>query len=74
MRYCEAVITSDAPLMIQTKFYCDWQDRIYQSASECFNECSPLLISKSDAYFLVLLVFSLFVLFLVLVLMKVVLE
>ncbi len=74
MRYCEAVITSDASSMIQTKFYCDWRDQLYSSASECFNECSSLLISKSDAYFIVLLVFSLFVLFLVLALVKVVLE
>ncbi len=73
MRYCEAVITSDGP-MIQTKFYCDWNDTLYSSASECFHQCSSLLISKSDAYFLVLLVFSLFVLFLVLALAKVVLE
>jgi len=74
MRYCEAVITSDLPGVINTRFYCDWQDRIYGSASECFNQCSPLLISKSDAYFLVLLVFSLFVLYLVLALVKVALE
>jgi hypothetical protein len=74
VRYCEAVITSDLPGVINTKFYCDWNSQLYQSASECFSQCSPLLISKSDAYFLVLLVFSLFVLFLVLALMKVVLE
>jgi hypothetical protein len=74
MRYCEAVITSDLPGVINTGFYCDWRDQLYSSASECFRECSPLLISKSDAYFLVLLVFSLFVLFLVLALVKVVLE
>ena len=74
MRYCEPVITSVVPGVINTRFFCDWNSRLYQSASECFNQCSPLLISKSDAYFLVLLVFSLFVLFLVLALAKVVLE
>jgi len=68
------VITSDLSGVINTKFYCDWNSQLYQSASECFSQCSSLLISKSDAYFLVLLVFSLFVLFLVLALMKVVLE
>jgi hypothetical protein len=74
MRYCEAVIQGSGIGGIHTRFYCDWQDTIYGSASECFNQCSPLLISKSDAYFIVLLVFSLFVLFLVLALAKVVLE
>jgi len=74
MRYCEAVIHSSLPGMIETKFYCDWRDQLYSSASQCFSECSPLLISKSDAYFIVLLVFSLFVLFLVFALAKVVLE
>jgi len=74
MRYCEAVISSDFPGVINTRFYCDWRDQLYSSASQCFSECSPLLISKSDAYFIVLLVFSLFVLFLVLALAKLVLE
>jgi len=74
MRYCEAIFVSDIPGAVETRFFCDWNSQLYQSASECFNQCSPLLISKSDAYFLVLLVFSLFVLFLVLALAKVVLE
>lgn len=74
MRYCEAVITSDPSGVINTRFYCDWNSQLYNTASECFNQCSSLLISKSDAYFIVLLVFSLFVLFLVLALVKVVLE
>jgi len=74
MRYCEAVITSDPLGMINTRFYCDWNSQIYTDASRCVAECSTLLISKSDAYFIVLLVFSLFVFFLVLALMKVVLE
>ncbi len=74
MRYCEAVITSDHPRVISTKFYCDWRDQLYSSASECFRECSPLLISKSEASFIVLLVVSLFVLGLVLLLAKAVVE
>jgi hypothetical protein len=74
MRYCEAVITSRGPRLIDTAFYCDWQDRLYSSASECFNNCSPLLISKSDASFIVLLVFSLFVLGLVFGVVKAVVE
>jgi len=73
MRYCEAIVWSSSG-MIETKFYCDWRDQLYSDASRCFYECSPLLISKSDAYFIVLLVFALFVLFLVLALAKVVLE
>jgi len=73
MRYCEAVI-QDSSEGFNTVFYCDWNGVIYSSASQCFSECSSLLISKSDAYFIVLLVFSLFVLFLVLALAKVVLE
>jgi len=74
MRYCEAVIGSSRSSVIYTQFYCDWSGQLYASASECFDQCSSLLISKSDAYFIVLLVFSLFVLFLVLGLLKVVLE
>jgi len=74
MRYCEVVIQSSLSGMIETKFYCDWRDQLYSDASQCFHECSSLLISKSDAYFIVLLVFALFVLFLVLALAKVVLE
>jgi hypothetical protein len=73
MRYCEALIQSSG-IRINTVHFCDWNGVIYSSASECFNQCSSLLISKSDAYFIVLLVFSLFVLFLVLALAKVVLE
>jgi len=74
MRYCEAVFQSSFPRLIETRFYCDWNDTLYVSASECVSRCSPLLISKSDAHFIVLLVLSLFVLFLVSLLMKVVLE
>ncbi len=74
MRYCEAVITSELPGVINTKFYCDWRDQLYSSASECFRECSSLLISKSEASFLILLVLSLFVLSLVILLAKAVVE
>jgi len=74
MRYCEAVITSELPGFINTKFYCDWNGVLYSSASECFDNCSPLLISKSEASFIVLLVFSLFVLGLVFGVVKAVVE
>jgi hypothetical protein len=74
MRYCEAVISSSFPDVVRTEFYCDWKDRLYSSASECFRDCSPLLISKSEASLILLLVLSLFVLFLVLLLAKAVLE
>jgi hypothetical protein len=74
MRYCEPIIQGNALRGINTYFYCDWKDRLYSSASECFNNCSPLLVSKSDVHFIVLLVASLFVLVIVSFLMKVVLE
>ncbi len=74
MRYCQAIVQSSRPGMIETRFYCDWQDKLYSSASECFRECSSLLISKSEASFLILLVFSLFVVGLVLLLAKAVVE
>jgi hypothetical protein len=74
MRYCEAVLSSPLPGMIETKFYCDWRDQLFSSVSECFVQCSPLMISKSEASFLVLLVFSLFVMGLVLGIVKVVVE
>ena len=59
---------------IRTEFFCDWNGYLYQSVSECFLECSPLLISKSEASFIVLLVFSLFVLGLVFGIIKAVVE
>jgi len=75
MRYCEAVISSSSSSgVITTEFYCDWKDRLYSSASECFRDCSSLLISKSEASLILLLVLSLFVLFLVFLLAKAVLE
>jgi hypothetical protein len=74
VRYCEPVISSDLLGRIRTEFYCDWNDHLYQSASECFRECSSLLISKSEASFLILLVFSLFFLGLVFLLAKAVVE
>jgi hypothetical protein len=73
MRYCEAVIQSSQSV-IETHFYCDWKGVFYTSPSECFAQCSSLLISKSEASFIVLLVFSLFVLGLVLGIVKAVLE
>jgi hypothetical protein len=74
VRYCEPVVSSDILGRIRTEFYCDWNDQLYQSASECFRECSSLLISKSEASFLILLVVSLFVLGLVFLLAKAVVE
>ncbi len=74
MRYCQPVISSDFQGAINTRFYCDWNDILYSSASECFHECSSLLISKSEASFLILLVLSLFVLSLVILLAKAVVE
>jgi hypothetical protein len=74
MRYCEAVLSSPLPGMIETKFYCDWRDQFFLTAYECFVQCSPLMISKSEASFLVLLVFSLFVLGLVFGVVKAVVE
>jgi hypothetical protein len=59
---------------INTVHFCDWNGVIYSSASECFSSCSSLLISKSEASFIVLLVFSLFVLGLVLGIVKAVVE
>jgi len=74
LRYCQAVVSSDLLGRIRTEFYCDWNDHLYQSASECFRECSPLLISKSEASFIVILVFSLFALGLVFGIIKAVVE
>ncbi len=69
MRYCEALVQGE-----NTVHFCDWNLQLYSDPVQCFTECSSLLISKSDAYFIVLLVFALFVLFLVMALAKVVLE
>jgi hypothetical protein len=73
LRYCEALIQSSDG-SINTVHYCDWNGVIYSSASECFSQCSSLLISKSEASFIVLLVFSLFVLGLVFGIVKAVVE
>jgi len=67
-------VNSDNFGRIRTEFFCDWNGYLYQSVSECFLECSPLLISKSEASFIVLLVFSLFVLGLVFGIIKAVVE
>ncbi len=69
MRYCEALVQGE-----DTVHFCDWNLQLYSDPVQCFTECSPLLISKSDAYFIMLLVLSLFVLGLVLLLAKAVVE
>lgn len=65
MDYCFPVYDSPLPGVVRTQFFCDWNLQFYDSASECFRECSSLMISKSDASFIVILITSLFVLFLV---------
>ncbi len=74
MDYCVPVYSSPTPGVVETKFFCDWNLQIYTDPVQCFTECSSLLISKSDAYFIVLLVFSLFVLGLILLLAKAVVD
>jgi hypothetical protein len=74
LRYCQAVVSSDHLGRIRTEFFCDWNGYLYQSVAECFLECSPFLISKSEASFIVILVFSLFVLGLVFGIIKTVVE
>jgi len=74
MDYCTPVYDSPVPGVVRTKFFCDWNLRLYDSASQCVQECSNLMISKSDASFIVLLVLSLFVLFLILGILKAILE
>jgi len=65
MDYCAPIYNSPAPGVVTTQFFCDWNSQFYESASECVRECSSLMISKSDATFIVLLILSLFVLLLV---------
>ncbi len=69
MRYCEALVQGG-----NTVYFCDWNLQIYADPVQCFTECSSLLISKSEASFLILLVVSLFVLGLVLLLAKAVVD
>jgi hypothetical protein len=73
VRYCEALVQSSSD-GVNTVHFCDWNLQIYNDPVQCFTECSSLLISKSDASFIVLLVFSLFVLGLVLGIVKAVVE
>jgi hypothetical protein len=74
MRYCEAITGSGLGQNVNTYFFCDWNGQLYTSANDCFNSCSSLLISKSDASFIVILIVSLFVLFLVSWIAKAILE
>jgi hypothetical protein len=63
MKYCQPIIQGSVEGGIQTVFFCDWDGVLYSSPVECYAQCSQLLISRSDAQFIVLFVFSLFVLF-----------
>jgi hypothetical protein len=74
MDYCQPIIQGSLEEGIKTYFYCDWDGVLYQSASDCYSQCSQLLISRSDVQFIVLLVFSLFVLFVVALFFKVVVD
>jgi hypothetical protein len=74
MDYCVPVYSSPLPGVVQTQFFCDWNSQFYGSASQCVQECSSLMVSKSDASFIVLLIVSLFVLFLISWIAKAVLE
>jgi len=74
MQYCQPIIQGSLVEGIQTLFYCDWNGVLYGTASECYSQCSSLLISRSDAQFIVLLVFSLFVLIILALFFKVVVD
>jgi len=74
MDYCVPVYSSPLPGIVQTKFFCDWNQTFYTDASKCVQECSTLMISKSEASFIILLILSLFVLFLILGILKAILE
>jgi hypothetical protein len=74
MNYCQPVYESPLPGTIRTRFFCDWNQTFYESASQCVQECSDLLISKSEASFIIILILSLFVLFIVLGVLKAILE
>jgi hypothetical protein len=74
MDYCVPVYSSPSSGAVQTLFFCDWNSQFYDSASQCIQECSQLMISKSDASFIVLLIVSLFVLFLISWIAKAILE
>jgi len=72
--YCVPVYDSPIPGVVRTSFFCDWNLQFYDSASSCIQECSKLMISKSEASFITLLIISLFLLFLVLGILKAILE
>jgi len=72
--YCVPVYDSPIPGVVRTRFFCDWNQTFYESASQCVQECSRLMISKSEASFIVILIFSLFILFLILGILKAILE
>ncbi len=74
MDYCIPVYSSPRSGVVQTRFFCDWNQTFYESASQCIQECSSLMISKSEASFIVLLIVSLFVLMLVSWIAKAILE
>jgi hypothetical protein len=74
MRYCEPSYQGSLVEGIQTYFYCDWNGVLYASASECYTQCSQLLVSRSDVQFVILLVFSLFVLLVLSLLFKVIVD
>jgi len=72
--YCQPVIQGSVDEGIQTLFFCDWNGVLYGSPVECYSQCSELLISRSDAQFIVLLVFSLFVLIVLALFFKLVVD
>jgi hypothetical protein len=74
MDYCQPVIEGSVQDGIRTFYFCDWNGVLYSTASDCYSQCSALLISRSDAQSIILLVFSLFVLFVVVLLFKLVVD
>ncbi len=74
MDYCQPIIQGSVDEGIQTLFFCDWNGVLYSSAVDCYAQCSSLLISRSDAQFIVLLSVSLFVVLLLSLLFKVVVD
>ncbi len=74
MQYCHPIIQGSVDEGIQTVFFCDWDGVLYPSAVECYSQCSSLLISRSDAQFIVLFVVSLFVVLILALFFKVVVD
>ena len=52
-------------------YYCDWNNQVYRTLQDCYSQCSTLLISRSEFNFIVLLAFSIFVVLLVSIFIKV---